>query len=117
MSKKEFIIVLDLKDGALDYNASFDTIIDYLLKKTFKNEAIKISSRAIYCYADMPDVYPDATALIDDAFCNLIDIENNYDLDCLKEDYVVYIFKPDEEYMNHLKIKYSNEINYLQNRF
>ena len=114
MSRKEFIIVFDLKNDALGNNVSFNKITDYLLKNTFKNEAIKISSRALYCYAHIPDVYPDVRALIDDAFCDLIDID--YDLDSLDKEYVVYIFKPDNEYMKYLKSIYSNEINYLHNR-
>lgn len=110
------MIVFDLKDGAVDYNVSFDILIDYLLKKTFKNEAIRISSRAIYCCAVMPDVYPDAQALIEDAFCDLIVIKQDYNLDYLSSNYVAYIFKPDEGFMNNLKIKYKDVINYLQNR-
>jgi hypothetical protein len=114
MSKKEFIIVFDLKIGVSNYGESFDKIIDYLHKETFRNESIKISSRALYCYAAMPERYPDLPALIDDAFCALI--EKDFELDDLSGNYVAYHFQPDIELMNNLKSNFPFEIEYLINR-
>ena len=113
MSKRGLVIVFDLRLGTTDYETSFEKVIEFLFRHTFKNKSIKISSRALFCYSEFSDIAPNVYNLIDDAFETLI--ENDTNLDYLSRNYIVYYFQPGSDFMEHLNSAFPLEMEYLLN--